>query len=194
MKIVLATSNPGKVKEIQKLLGSSNHEIIRQAELGIQDAIENGDSFEANALIKARHASKQSALPAIADDSGLCVDCLNGEPGLYSARYAGENATDQQNIDKLLERLEDVPENSRNAHFQCIVAMVMSDNDPDPIICRGIWQGRISRHPSGDNGFGYDPVFYIPEMDCTSAELCPEIKNKYSHRAQALKKLVMQLL
>ena len=194
MKIVLASSNPGKIREIQKLLECSDHEIVNQTEFGIGGAIENGNSFEANALIKARHASKQSALPAIADDSGLCVDCLNGEPGIYSARYAGENATDQQNINKLLENLKNVPAVDRNAYFQCTVAMVMRADDPDPIICQGIWQGRISESPCGHNGFGYDPVFCIPEMNCTSAELDAETKNRVSHRALALSKLIVQLL
>lgn len=194
MKFVLASSNPGKVREIQKLLECSGNEMIGQTELGIRDAIENGNSFEANALIKARHASKHASLPAIADDSGLCVDFLNGAPGIYSARYAGKNATDQQNIDKLLERLRGVPTIHRIARFQCTTAMVRRADDPDPIICQGIWPGRISESPAGHNGFGYDPVFYIPEMNCTSAELDADTKNRISHRAQALQKLIARLL
>ena len=194
MKIVLASSNPGKVREIQKLLECPDNELVSQTEFGIRDTSENGNSFESNALIKARHASKHCSLPAIADDSGLCVDFLNGAPGIYSARYAGENATDRQNIDKLLERLRGVPAIARNARFQCAIAMVMRADDPDPIICQGIWPGRISESPSGHNGFGYDPVFYLPEMNCTSAELDADTKNRISHRARALQKLIVPLL
>ncbi len=193
MKIVLASSNPGKVREIQKLLECTGHEIVSQAEFGIRDAIEDGDSFTANALIKARHASRHSFLPAIADDSGLCVDFLNGAPGIYSARYAGENATDRQNIDKLLERLKKVPAIDRTARFRCTIAMVLRADDPDPIVCQGAWPGRIAESPSGHNGFGYDPVFYVPEMNCTSADLGADKKNTISHRARALQKLVSRL-
>ena len=194
MRIALASSNPGKIREIRELLQCPDHEIVSQAEFGITDAIENGNSFEANALLKARHASKHCALPAIADDSGLCVDSLNGAPGIYSARYAGENATDQQNIEKLLGKLKGVPAPQRTAHFQCVIAMVMKVDDPDPIICRGTWPGRIAESPAGHNGFGYDPVFYLPEMNCTSAELDADTKNRISHRARALSNLVGRLL
>ncbi len=193
MKFVLASSNPGKVREIRKLLESTDHEIVSQTELGIRDAIEDGDSLTANALIKARHASKHGSLPAIADDSGLCVDLLDGAPGIYSARYAGDSATDRQNIDKLLGQLRGAPVIDRTARFQCIIALVMSADDPNPIICQGIWPGRISESPRGRNGFGYDPVFYIPEMNCTSAELDADTKNRISHRARALRKLIARL-
>ncbi len=194
MKIVLASSNSGKILEIRKLLECTAHEIVSQAEFGIRDAVENGDSFQANALIKARHASKHSCLPAIADDSGLCVDFLNGAPGIYSARYAGDSATDRQNIDKLLARLAGKPCIDRTARFQCTIAMVMSADDPNPMICQGIWPGRITESPRGHNGFGYDPVFYIPEMNCTSAELDADTKNRISHRGRALRKLSARLL
>ncbi len=194
MKFVLASSNPGKVREIRKVLERPNSEIVGQGEFGIQDAIENGNSFRANALIKARHASKHCSLPAIADDSGLCVDFLGGAPGICSARYAGENATDQQNIDKLLAELQGVPAPERTARFQCTLAMVMDADDPHPVIFRGIWSGRIAQSPAGHNGFGYDPVFYIPAMNCTAAELNMDTKNRISHRARALQKLLALLL
>ncbi len=194
MKIVLASSNPGKLREIRKLLECTDHEIVSQTEFGIHDAIEDGDSFEANALIKARHASKHSALPALADDSGLCVDLLDGAPGIYSARYAGDGATDRQNIDKLLVQLRGVPVIDRTAQFHCTVAMVMSADDPNPIVCQGVWPGRITESPCGHNGFGYDPVFYVPEMNCTSAEMDADTKNRISHRGQALQKLIARLV
>ena len=202
MKFVLGSNNPGKLHEFQKLLSSSSdefshkntHEVISQSALNIPDTIEDGDSFRANALIKAQHASKHSGLPAISDDSGLCVDYLNGDPGIYSARFAGEHATSKENIEKLLDQLQGVPMEQRDAHFHCTIAMIQSPDDPNPIICEGEWHGKISESQTGTSGFGYDPVFFIPKMNCTSAELPTEIKNKYSHRAIAMQKLIAKLL
>jgi len=194
MEILLASSNRGKLLELQQLLAPLSYKIKNQSDYDIEDAIENGSSFIENALIKARHGSKYSGLPTIADDSGLCVDYLNGEPGIYSARYAGEPASDQKNNHKLLEKLAGVPQLQRAAHFHCTVAMVKSSDDSNPTICTGEWHGYITETPSGDNGFGYDPIFHIPEFQCTSAELTSNIKNKYSHRAQALQKLVNKLM
>jgi XTP/dITP diphosphohydrolase len=194
MKLVLATSNPGKLEEIRTLLKSPGCEVFSQSEYNVDDAVENGKSFTENALIKARHASVQTGLPAIADDSGLEVDYLEGRPGIYSARYAGEGAADAENIEKLLNELEGVPFESRTARFHCVIVLVKTIDDPDPLICHGLWEGVIAESPSGDNGFGYDPVFFVPELGCTSAELSPAIKNRHSHRGQALQKLLQQLL
>ena len=194
MKVVLASANPGKLREFQNILSHHDFELVNQSALGISEVIENGKTFEENALIKARHASRESGLPSIADDSGLCVNYLNGEPGIYSARYAGENATDSDNLKKLLEKLIDVPVTQRMAHFHCTIAMVNSYDDSSPLICNGKWYGHITETPIGSNGFGYDPVFFIPELKCTSAELTPEIKNKYSHRGITLKNLLTQLM
>ncbi len=194
MKLVLASSNPGKLKEIRNLLSNSGKAIVNQAELGIDDAIENGSSFMENALIKARHASLHSGSAALADDSGLEVDFLEGKPGIHSARFAGPKATDEDNIRKLLNDLQGVPEEQRTARFHCVIALVLNETDEKPILCHGIWEGRILDHCTGDNGFGYDPVFYVPELGCTSASLTPEMKNLHSHRAMALKKLAANLL
>jgi XTP/dITP diphosphohydrolase len=194
MKLVLATSNPGKLAEIRSLLKGLDHEVVSQSDYGVVDAVENGQSFTENALIKARHANVHTSLPAIADDSGLEVDYLEGKPGIYSARYAGEGATDAENIEKLLNELNGVPFENRTARFHCVITLVKGIDDPDPLICHGLWEGVIAESPSGDNGFGYDPVFFIPELGCTSAKLPPAIKNKHSHRGQALQKLLQLLL
>ncbi len=194
MKIVLATGNPGKIKELQTLLRDSDHEITAQIDYGVGDADENGISFVENALIKARHASLHTGLAAIADDSGLGVDYLGGKPGIHSARYAGENATDQENIDKLLAALQGVPLENRNARFHCVIALVKCADDPNPAIFHGRWEGRIADTPMGNNGFGYDSVFYIPDLGCTSAELPASVKNKNSHRGKALRQLRRQLI
>ena len=194
MKLVLASSNAGKLKEIRNLLHGAANNIVNQKELGIDDAIENGRSFAENALIKARHASKHSGIAALADDSGLEVDYLEGKPGIYSARFAGPEATDKENIQKLLNELQGVPEEQRTARFHCVIALVLSPEQKRPALFHGIWEGRILDHCSGSNGFGYDPVFYVPKLGCTSASLSPEIKNMHSHRALALKKLSTHLL
>ena len=192
-KIVLASSNAGKLRELQAILADKQVTLLPQSDFNIPDAIEDGHSFVENAIIKARHASKLSGLPALADDSGLVVDALNGEPGIYSARYAGlsgdRETVDAANNELLLENLEQVPEEDRSARFQCCLALVRFPEDPLPLICQGSWEGRILFDEAGANGFGYDPLFYVPDYDCASAELDPAEKNRISHRAQALQQL-----
>jgi XTP/dITP diphosphohydrolase len=191
--IVLASNNTGKVREINQLLASEQITVVPQKDFNIPDAIEDGLSFVENAIKKARHASSLSGLPAIADDSGIEVDALNGAPGIYSARFAGPDASDEENLNKLLDRLREVPEARRSARFQCLLVYMRHSEDPTPIICQGTWEGRILLEPQGENGFGYDPIFYVPSHDCSSAQLDPETKNSLSHRGQALKKLLQAL-
>ncbi|MGR8940987.1 MAG: RdgB/HAM1 family non-canonical purine NTP pyrophosphatase [Gammaproteobacteria bacterium] len=190
-KIVLASGNPGKIREIQALLAS--HPIIPQSDFAIGDAEETGTTFVENAIIKARHAALHSGLPAIADDSGLVVDALNGAPGIYSARYAGPGSSDQDNLQKLLKALDGVPEDRRSARFICVLAFMHHAADPTPVIAQGVWEGRILTQPAGRNGFGYDPIFWVPTHHCASAELPPEVKNELSHRGQALRLLTALL-
>lgn len=192
-ELVLASSNKGKIAEIQAILRDQNIQVLAQSQLNILDADETASTFIENAIIKARHAASISKLPAISDDSGLEVDALNGEPGVYSARYAGEPSDDRRNTAKLLRELENVPEGLRTARFHCVMVFIAHANDPAPLIGHGIWQGQISLKQTGENGFGYDPVFYIPEQGCTSAELETGIKNQISHRAQALSQLMPQI-
>jgi XTP/dITP diphosphohydrolase len=192
-EIVLASSNPGKVREINQLLATLDLHAQPQGELGVVDAEETGLTFVENAILKARNAAQHTGLPAIADDSGIEVDALNGAPGIYSARFAGDNASDQANLEKLLTDLEDIPEAQRSARFQCLMVFMRHANDPTPLICQGTWEGRILLAGSGENGFGYDPVFYVPTHNCSSAELPAEIKNTISHRGQALRQLVTAL-
>ncbi len=192
-RIVLATGNPGKVREINQLLSGSDYEVVPQSAFGVPEAEETGLTFVENALIKARNAARHSGLPAIADDSGIEVDALRGAPGIYSARYAGEDATDEANLQKLLAELEGVPEAERTARFQCVMVYLRHPEDPVPLIVQGTWEGRILTEPRGEGGFGYDPVFYVPEHGCSAAELTPEQKNAISHRGQALCKLVRAL-
>lgn len=192
-KIVLASNNAGKVREINQLLVSQRIQVVPQKEFDIPDAVEDGLSFVENAIKKARHAARLSGLPAIADDSGIEVDALHGAPGIYSARYAGEGATDQANLERLLEQMKDVPEAERSARFQCLMVYMHHADDPTPIICQGTWEGRILHAPVGDNGFGYDPIFFVPTHDCSSAQLPAEVKNSLSHRGQALRKLLDEL-
>ncbi len=189
MKMVLATSNPGKLDEFRALIGHGRHELTTQGELGVEDAEETGITFTENALIKARHASRHTGLPAIADDSGLEVDFLGGRPGIFSSRYAGDHATDQENIDQLLQELQGVPMHRRTARFRCVVVLVTQHDQRDPVVCHGVWEGKIAVAQSGENGFGYDPVFIAGGLGCTSATLAPEIKNTVSHRAHALARL-----
>ena len=195
-QIVLASNNQGKLRELSAILQQLNVELIPQSEFNIPDAIEDGLSFVENAIIKARHASGLSGLPAIADDSGIEVDALNGQPGIYSARYAGvqgaRQEVDQANNDLLLKNLELVAEQDRTARFQCVLAFMRHANDPMPIISQGSWEGRILFEESGKNGFGYDPLFYVPTHGCASAELEPAIKNTLSHRNQAIEQLIQQ--
>lgn len=186
-KIILATSNPGKIKELSSLLAPI--ECIPQANLNISDALENGLSFIENALIKARHASLYANKPALADDSGLVVPALNGAPGIYSARYAGSDATDAENIHLLLENMMNFTHDQREAWFYCAIALVQHPKDPTPLIATGICKGVIHIKPDGEEGFGYDPIFYIPEYQCTMAQLPAKLKNNISHRAQALRQL-----
>lgn len=192
-KVVLATGNQGKVNEMQQVLQNFGLQVIPQSDFNIPDATEDGLSFVENAIKKARHACKLTKLPAIADDSGLEVAALNGQPGIHSARYAsGEDGTgDAANNKKLLHAMTNVTE--RHAQFQCVIVYMQNELDPTPIICQGTWQGIITEQEKGEYGFGYDPLFYVPELDCHSAELDPKIKKTISHRAQALIKLQEQL-
>jgi XTP/dITP diphosphohydrolase len=192
-RVVLASSNPGKVREIHQLLADLDLDVVPQSEYGVLDAEETGLTFVENAILKARNAALHTALPAIADDSGIEVDALNGAPGIYSARYAGAGAGDQANLEKLLADLADVAEERRTARFQCLMVYLRHAHDPTPLICQGTWEGRILFAPRGDNGFGYDPVFHVPTHACSSAELPPEVKNALSHRGQALRKLLAAL-
>jgi len=196
-KVVLATGNQGKVKELAHLLGEQNIEIVPQSEFDVPEAAETGTTFVENAIIKARHAAKITGLPAIADDSGLEVDALNGAPGVYSARYAADitqgELTDDDNTNKLLTALVNTPEEQRTARFHCVLVYMKHENDPTPLICHGVWQGTISREKLGEQGFGYDPVFWQSDLEMSSAQLTRDVKNKRSHRGQALKKLVEKL-
>ncbi|MBK1642178.1 non-canonical purine NTP pyrophosphatase, RdgB/HAM1 family [Chromatium okenii] len=187
--IVLASNNAGKVREIGQLLTAAQLRVVPQTEFGVTDVAETGLTFVENALIKARHAAQISGLAAIADDSGIEVDALHGAPGIYSARYAGAGASDEANVIKLLADLSDVAEAERTARFQCVVVYLRHATDPTPLICHGTWEGRILTAPRGDNGFGYDPIFWVPTHQCSSAELAPEVKNQLSHRGQALRQL-----
>lgn len=193
MKIVLASSNPGKLREIQQVLTPLTLQLVPQSEFVTQEAEETGLTFVENAIIKARHAARLSGLPALADDSGLEVDALQGAPGIYSARYAGPGATDQENNSKLLRELEKLPQAPRSARFHCVLAYLRHTEDPCPLIAQGVWEGEIIDDPRGDNGFGYDPLFFSREHRATSAELPSEVKNRSSHRAKALEKLTALL-
>ena len=192
-KIVLASGNAGKVREINNLLSAYDIEVIPQTEFDVPEAIEDGLTFVENAIIKARNAAKHSGLPAIADDSGIEVDALNHRPGIYSARYSGEGANDQRNNEKMLGELNDVPEEKRTARYQCVMVFMRDAEDPVPVIGHGALEGRILTAPQGEGGFGYDPIFWLPEQQCAAAELSLEEKNKISHRAKASNDLVAQL-
>ncbi|MED5523495.1 XTP/dITP diphosphatase [Gallaecimonas pentaromativorans] len=192
-KIVLATGNAGKVRELDAMLAPLKLHVVAQSEFDVPEVAETGTTFVENAIIKARHAARITGLPAIADDSGLVVDALGGAPGIYSARYSGEGATDAKNIDKLLAELQDVPMDARSARFICCLVYLRHADDPTPIICEGAWEGRIAREAFGEGGFGYDPVFYVPALAKTAAELSKEEKNAVSHRGQALKALLAKL-
>lgn len=185
--VVLASSNAGKLRELGAVLAPLGVTLVSQSRLGVPDAEETGLSFVENAILKARAACRHTGLPAIADDSGLEVDFLNGAPGIYSARYSG--AGDAANNARLLRELRDVPEPQRGARFQCVLVYLRYALDPTPLVCQASWEGVILLEPRGEHGFGYDPLFYVPEYRCSSAELAPEIKNRISHRAQASAKL-----
>ena len=192
-KVVLATGNQGKAREFRALLEPLGYEIVLQSELGIKSPEETGLSFIENALIKARHAAKESSLMAIADDSGLCVDALNGAPGIYSARYSGEHGDDKANNRKLLEELKKVKADKRTARYCCALALVRSGDDPVPLIVQESWEGAIGFEERGQEGFGYDPFFLVKGRKLTAAQLPPQTKNLMSHRGKALQKLVYEL-
>ena len=190
-KIILATGNPGKVRELNAML-NGHYAVVSQKEMQVEEVPETGSSFIENALIMARNAVSQTGLPALADDSGLEVDALSGDPGIYSARYAGEGSSDEENLKKLLINMEH--HNNRSAHFCCAMVFVKDAEDSNPIIVERRWKGEILREPRGSNGFGYDPIFYLKEFDCSSAQLEPEVKNKISHRGLALNDLLKELI
>ncbi|OQW76954.1 MAG: non-canonical purine NTP pyrophosphatase, RdgB/HAM1 family [Proteobacteria bacterium ST_bin11] len=190
--IVLASGNLGKIREIQAILQNDN--ILPQSQFNVVEAEETGATFIENAIIKARNAAAHCNLPAIADDSGLAVDALGGAPGVISARYAGVGASDQANLDKLLTTMHEVPDAERTARFICVLVYLRHALDPTPIIAQGVWEGRILRHAFGENGFGYDPIFWVEQYQCSSAQLAPALKNTLSHRGQALRALSQQLV
>lgn len=192
-RIVLASGNKGKLKEFSEILNPINFEVVSQGELGVLDIEETGLSFVENAILKARHACAVTGLPAISDDSGLEVDALCGAPGIYSARFAGEGATDAKNIEKLLGELAELDESQRTARFRCVLVCMRHQNDPTPLIALGTWEGRVLAAPEGENGFGYDPIFWAPEFDCAAAELTSEQKRSVSHRGKAVAELSAQL-
>ena len=185
-RLVLASGNAGKLAEFNALLANVGFDVRPQSEFGVEDAEETGLTFIENAILKARHASQATGLPALADDSGLVVDALGGAPGLYSARYAGEHGNHAANIDKLLHELLDVPDERRSARFVCVLALLRHPDDPQPLIAQGLWEGRILHARQGDGGFGYDPVFFSPTEHMSAAELPAEVKNLVSHRGRAL--------
>ena len=190
---MLASNNAGKLREFNALFAGLGIEVLAQSAFGALDVEETGLSFVENALLKARAAAAASGLPALADDSGLEVDALNGDPGIYSARYAGPGARDADNTAKLLAALAGIPEAERGARFQCVLVYLRHAHDPTPLICQGSWEGRILETARGTQGFGYDPVFFVPTHGCSSAELAPETKNALSHRGQALRALLQAL-
>jgi len=190
-KLVLASSNPGKLREFEALLAPLGMEIVAQASLGVSDADEPHGTFVENALAKARHASRRTRFPALADDSGICVEALGGEPGVHSARFAGEPRSDARNNEKLVKLL--AGKDSRRAHYYCVVVFLRHAEDPEPVIAEGIWAGEIVAEPRGANGFGYDPHFFLRDFGKTAAELDPEQKNLVSHRGKALRRLLAKL-
>ena len=192
-QVVLASGNPGKIKEFSELLAPLDLEILPQSLFDTPEAKETGLSFVENAILKARNAAEHSQRPALADDSGLEVDALNGAPGIYSARYAGEHATDALNNQKLLEALQNTPPHKRTARFRCVLVYLRHTHDPSPVIAEGTWEGRINQTLEGEQGFGYDPLFYIPALRCTAAQLLSADKRQYSHRGQALQDLLRHL-
>ena len=192
-RVVLASANAGKLRELNALLAPCGMDVVSQSEFEIPSIEETGESFVENAIIKARHAARLSGLAAIADDSGLMVDALDGAPGIYSARYAGVDAGDGENLQHLLDNMRDIPESRRGARFVSLVVFMNHPRDACPLVCEGVWPGRITRAPRGDGGFGYDPVFYLEDCGCTSAELAPAHKNSISHRAKAMQALLARL-
>jgi XTP/dITP diphosphohydrolase len=192
-KLVLASGNPGKLRELSALLDDTDYQVFPQSDFDVPDVAETGTTFVENAIIKARHAAHSTGFAALADDSGIVVDALNGEPGVYSARFSGSNASDEANNALLVEKLRSIPEEQRSARYQAVIVYMRNAVDPSPIICEGSWEGMIVLEPRGKGGFGYDPYFYLPEYECTSAELSAEEKNRISHRGKALRLLVEKL-
>lgn len=192
-KIVLASNNAGKVREINSMMSDHTVQIISQSEFKVPEIEETGLTFIENAILKARNAATHTGLPAIADDSGIEIPALNGKPGIYSARYAGAGASDEENLNKLVNEIKKLPEGKRQARFVCLMVFLRNAEDPIPIIAEGIWNGIAITEPRGKNGFGYDPMFFVPTHQCTSAELPPDVKNSISHRGLALKELITQL-
>ena len=192
-KLVLASANPAKLRELSALLDNSQYKIIPQSEFKVPDVGETGTTFVENAIIKARHAAEYTGHAALADDSGIIVDALNGEPGVYSARFSGSHASDESNNVLLVEKLGSVPEAQRSARYQAVIVYMRNADDPSPIICDGSWEGIIMLEAKGSGGFGYDPYFYLPDYGCTSAELSADEKNRVSHRGQALRLLLERL-
>ena len=193
MTIVIASGNINKAQELKNILESENISVVLQTQFKVKEIPETGLTFVENAILKARNCCEQTNMAAIADDSGLEVTALSNRPGIYSARFAGPSAIYSDNIAKLLLELKDVPESQRMAQFQAVIVFLRAADDPAPIICQGTWQGRITFSPEGENGFGYDPVFWVPDYNCTAAKLPAEVKNKISHRAKALQKLINAL-
>ena len=192
-KLVLASGNPGKLRELSALLDKSQYKIIPQSEFNVPDIAETGTTFVENAIIKARHAAEYTGHAALADDSGIVVDALNGEPGVYSARFSGSDASDESNNALLVEKLGSIPEAQRSARYQAVIVYMRNATDPSPVICEGSWEGIVMLEAKGSGGFGYDPYFYLPDYGCTSAELSAEEKNRVSHRGQALRLLLEKL-
>ncbi|QEY17401.1 XTP/dITP diphosphatase [Cellvibrio sp. KY-GH-1] len=192
-KIVLASGNKGKLREFQDLLGGCGFEVVPQSEFFSENAEETGLTFVENAILKARYACAKTGLPALADDSGIEVDALNGRPGIYSARYAGDGANDEKNNQKLLLELNDIPVKQRTARYHAVLAFMRHAEDPTPILCHGVWEGVILSEPRGLGGFGYDPLFFVPTHNCASAELSKDEKNRISHRGKAMQELLQKL-
>ena len=189
-KIVLASGNKGKLREFAQLFSVMDIEVVPQSEFDVPEADETGLTFVENAIIKARNAAQHTGLPAIADDSGIEVDYLLGAPGIYSARFAGSDASDEDNLNALLAALEGVPDIERDARYQCVLVMMRHSKDPTPLICQADWRGRILQSPIGDGGFGYDPIFWVPDMECSAAQLIPAEKHAISHRGKAIRQFM----
>ena len=192
-KIVLASGNAGKLREFQQLLSACGFDVVPQSDFNVSNPDETGTTFFENAIIKARHACQHTGLPAIADDSGIEVDALNGRPGVYSARYAGDNANDETNNQKLLQELAGVPTEQRTARYHAVLAYMRHADDPTPILCHSTWEGIILNEPRGEGGFGYDPLFFVPTHNCASAELDKAEKNRISHRGKAMQELLQKI-
>jgi XTP/dITP diphosphohydrolase len=192
-QLVLASGNPGKLRELSVILDDLGYQLHAQAEYGVSEVAETGTTFVENAIIKARHAASLTGLPALADDSGIEVDALDGAPGVYSARFSGPAADDAANNALLVERLQAVPVAERSARYRAVIVFMRHSGDPSPLICEGSWEGMIQLHPAGEGGFGYDPYFFLPELGCTSAELSAAEKNRISHRGKALAELKRKL-